>query len=181
MISTIQQPFCNAVAMNTRTHFLVIALTSIFLAIAEPNVLAVVPPPDGGYAGFTTAEGTKALQSLTTGSGNTGLGWVSLFTNTTGSFNTGVGAGTLVLNTAFQNTATGAAALLSNSTGSPEHSQRRIRAFLQHNWRRQYSHWHQCAPKQHRRNRKHGDRLRCSPEQPHGRQEYRDWHTIFAY
>ena len=36
----------------------------------------------------------------------------------TGSFNTGVGAGTLVLNTADQNTATGAGALLSNTTGT---------------------------------------------------------------
>ena len=117
LISTIQEPFCNAVAMNTRTHFLVIALTSIFLAIMEPNALAVVPPPDGGYPGFTTAEGQNALKSLTTGSGNTGIGWVSLFTATTASFNTGVGAGTLALNTADENTATGAGALLLNTTG----------------------------------------------------------------
>jgi hypothetical protein len=57
--------------MKTRTHFLAIALTSIFLAMMEPNAPAVVPPPDGGYPNFTTAEGTKALQSLTAGSGNT--------------------------------------------------------------------------------------------------------------
>ena len=41
----------------------------------------------------------------------------SLRSNTTGSFNTGVGAGTLALNNADRNTATGAAALLSNTTG----------------------------------------------------------------
>jgi Chaperone of endosialidase len=103
--------------MKTRTHFLAIALTSIFLAMMEPNAPAVVPPPDGGYPNFTTAEGTKALQSLTTGSGNTGIGWVSLFSATTSSFNTGVGAGTLALNTADENTATGAGALLLNTTG----------------------------------------------------------------
>jgi Chaperone of endosialidase len=103
--------------MKTRTHFLVIALTSIFLAIIEPNAPAVVPPPDGGYPNLTTAEGTKALQSLTSGSGNTGIGWVSLFSATTASFNTGVGAGTLALNDANENTATGAGALLSNSSG----------------------------------------------------------------
>jgi hypothetical protein len=103
--------------MKTRTHFLVITLTSIFLAIMESNAPAVVPPPDGGYPNFTTAEGTKALQNLTTGAANTGVGWVSLLSDTTGSFNTGVGAGTLALNDANENTATGAGALLSNSTG----------------------------------------------------------------
>jgi len=82
-----------------------------------PHAQAVVPPPDGGYPNFTTAEGTNALKNLTTGSGNTALGWYSLFSDTTGSFNTGVGAGTLVLNSADQNTATGAAALLLNTTG----------------------------------------------------------------
>src|SRR6478609_11916908 len=60
----------------------------------------VVPPPDGGYPGFTTAEGTKALFSLTTGSANTAVGWYSLFSNAAGSFNTGTGAGSLLFNTA---------------------------------------------------------------------------------
>jgi trimeric autotransporter adhesin len=82
-----------------------------------PRMQAVVPGPDGGYPNFTTAEGTKALQSLTTGAANTAVGWLSLTTVTTGSFNTGVGAGTLVLNTGDDNTAIGAAALFSNTTG----------------------------------------------------------------
>jgi hypothetical protein len=82
-----------------------------------PNATAVIPPPDGGYPNFNTAEGTKALQNLTTGSANTAVGWFSLENVTTGSFNTGVGAGTLVLNSGDQNTATGAAALLLNTTG----------------------------------------------------------------
>ena len=82
-----------------------------------PRAQAVVPPPDGGYPGFTTAEGTQALQSLTTGAGNTGVGFRALFADTTGSFNTGLGAGTLVLNTADSNTAVGAVALLLNTTG----------------------------------------------------------------
>ena len=34
----------------------------------------VAPPPDGCYPGFTTAEGCLALQNLTTGVGNTGVG-----------------------------------------------------------------------------------------------------------
>ena len=83
-----------------------------------PNARAVVPAPDGGYPGLTTAEGQNALKNLTTGSGNTAVGWYSLFSDATGSFNTGVGAGALALNTAENNTATGAAALLLNTTGT---------------------------------------------------------------
>ena len=79
---------------------------------------AVVPPPDGGYPNFTTAEGTNALQSLTTGSANTAVGWFSLFSNAEGSFNTATGAGALLFNTADQNTAFGAVALLNNTTGT---------------------------------------------------------------
>ena len=80
-----------------------------------PQAQAVVPPPDGGYPNFTTAEGQNALFSLTTGGANTAVGWFSLKSVTTGSFNTGVGAGTLVLNTGDENTAVGAAALLLNT------------------------------------------------------------------
>ena len=79
---------------------------------------AVVPAPDGGYPNFTTAEGQKALFSLTIGAANTAVGWASLLSNAAGSFNTGVGAGTLVLNTGDSNTAVGAVALLLNTTGS---------------------------------------------------------------
>jgi hypothetical protein len=82
-----------------------------------PGAQAVVPPPDGGYPNFTTAEGTNALKNLTSGAGNTGVGWSSLLNVTTASFNTATGAGTLVLNTGNENTATGAVALLSNTTG----------------------------------------------------------------
>ena len=99
--------------MTRIIHAPVAAITLGWLAVQfTPNGFGVVPPPDGGYPGFTTAEGTKALQSLTTGSGNTGIGWVSLFSVTDGSYNTGVGAGTLALNTSDENTATGTAALL---------------------------------------------------------------------
>jgi len=92
-----------------------IAFSSL-LAIAL-TAEAVIPPPDGGYPGFTTAEGQKALFSLTTGSANTAVGWYSLFSDTEGSFNTATGAGTLLFNTAGSNTAFGAAALLFNTTG----------------------------------------------------------------
>src|SRR5437867_4324484 len=76
------------------------------------------PTPDPCYPNFTTAEGCDALSLLTTGAGNTALGWRSLFSDTTGSFNTGVGGGALVLNNGSSNTAVGAAALLLNTTGT---------------------------------------------------------------
>jgi hypothetical protein len=83
-----------------------------------PQLQAVSPAPDGCYAGFTTAEGCNALNVLTTGAGNTGIGWRSLYFIGAGNFNTGVGAGTLVLNTADSNTAVGAAAMLLNTGGT---------------------------------------------------------------
>ena len=83
-----------------------------------PQMQAVSPAPDGCYPNFTTAEGCNALNLLTTGAGNTGLGWRSLFSDSTGNFNTGVGAGALALNNADSNTGVGAAALLLNTTGT---------------------------------------------------------------
>jgi len=96
---------------------LFVAFTLMCFALC-PATHAVVPPPDGGYANFTTAEGTNALLNLTSGAANTGLGWSSLLNVTTGSFNTGVGAGTLVLNSGHSNTGIGTAALLLNTTGT---------------------------------------------------------------
>ncbi len=103
--------------MKTSTPPILTTLTFLCLAAVGPKAQAVLPPPDGCYPNFATAEGCGALNSLTTGSGNTGLGWRSLFLDTTGSFNTGVGGGALALNNADSNTAVGAAALLLNTTG----------------------------------------------------------------
>jgi hypothetical protein len=96
---------------------LFVAFTLICFALL-PKVRAVVPAPDSCYPNFTTAEGCNALNSLTSGAGNTGVGWRSLFSNATANFNTAIGAGALILNNADSNTATGAAALLLNTTGS---------------------------------------------------------------
>src|SRR6476660_486333 len=100
----------------TQRALLLIPLALVCFALL-PKALAVVPPPDGGYPGFTTAEGQNALQNLTTGVGNTAAGWHSLFKNSVGNLNTAIGAGTLLFNTGSNNTATGALALLSNTTG----------------------------------------------------------------
>jgi len=82
-----------------------------------PRAQAVVPPPDGGYPGFNTAEGQKALFSLTSGTGNVAVGWGALYSDTQGSLNTAIGTGALLLNIGDQNTATGAGALLFNNNG----------------------------------------------------------------
>src|SRR5580765_3418908 len=110
--------------MKTRLKIFTTILSVLVCFARLPEIKAapqVAPPSDGCYPGFTTAEGCLALQNLTTGTGNTGVGWRSLFSVGGSSFNTGVGAGTLVLNTADSNTAVGAAALLLNTTG-PENT-----------------------------------------------------------
>lgn len=111
--------------MNTSTRSLAIITLAIISFVLLPNGHAVVPPPDGAYPGFNTAEGEKALFSLSTGVANTAVGWSSLKSDTDGSFNTAVGARTLLLNVGdqstgegTQNTATGAGALSSNTAGS---------------------------------------------------------------
>ena len=106
---------------NTRLKTLITALFGVAFVALLPQIQAapeVVPPPDGCYPNFTTAEGCQALQFLAGGAANTGIGWRSLFSAGGGSFNTGVGAGTLVLNTGDANTAVGTAALLLNTIGT---------------------------------------------------------------
>jgi Chaperone of endosialidase len=103
--------------MKTTIRAILMAVTSLYLATGGQISQAVLPPPDGGYPGFNTAEGQNALFSLTAGSANTAVGWFSLFSDTDGSFNTATGAGALLFNTSDQNTAFGAAALLFNTFG----------------------------------------------------------------
>jgi hypothetical protein len=110
--------------MKIRIQPLAVSTSALFAFALLPIAQAVVPPPDGGYPGFNTAEGQNALSGLTTGIANTAVGWFSLFSNTDCSFNTAVGAGTLLFNVGnqtsgegTQNTAVGTAALLNNITG----------------------------------------------------------------
>jgi hypothetical protein len=121
-----EQSFCldevvkflrNSTPMKTRPSQVLITIFVACLGLS-PNAQAVNPPPDGGYPGGNTAEGQNALLSLQpSGIYNTAIGIFSLQSLTFGDFCTGVGAGTLLLNTANDNTATGAGALLSNTTG----------------------------------------------------------------
>jgi hypothetical protein len=98
----------------------------------SPMAGAVNPPPDGGYMGGNTAEGTSALFSLTSGNYNTAVGLYSLLSLTEGNFNTAIGAGALLLNTATENTATGAGALLSNTIGESNAAPRSVRSLQQY-------------------------------------------------
>ena len=77
---------CSQASLGMKTNIRLLAIITLtlmnfgLLATSE----AVVPPPDGGYPGFNTAEGQTALSALTTGIGNTAIGWRSLFSNTDG-------------------------------------------------------------------------------------------------
>ena len=91
-----------------------------------PLAQALAPPPDGGYPGGNTAEGTGALNSFTpqargVGNGNTALGYRTLYSDLTGGHNTATGFQALYSNTVGNdNTAVGYQAAFNNigvSTG----------------------------------------------------------------
>ena len=114
---------------------LLITLVLLCLALL-PRAQAVVPPPDGGYPGGNTAEGQAALLSLSTGTYEHG-GWlVFASSNTEGNFNTAIGAGTLLANTATENTATGAWSAPKQHDRPPKHGQWSVCPFYQ--YRRQF-------------------------------------------
>jgi hypothetical protein len=102
----------------TNTSYTAVALAAVACFALLPEARSVIPPPGGSYPNDTTAEGSLALNILTTGFGNTALGWRSLFSDSIGNYNTGVGWGTLLLTNADYNTAVGAAALLLNTSGT---------------------------------------------------------------
>jgi hypothetical protein len=103
--------------IQLKTIRLILVVSALGCFALLPGVQAVIPPPDGGYPGGNTAEGQDALFSLTTGTFNTAVGFLSGHAFTTGNLNTAIGAGALLLTHADENTATGAAALLNSSGG----------------------------------------------------------------
>jgi Chaperone of endosialidase len=101
-----------------RYGLFLILLVLVAFAFSPMAQAQLSPPPDGGYPGNNTAEGTDALFSLTTGTDNTALGFNALYSNTTGDSNTATGSAALISNTTgIRNTANGFAALESNTTG----------------------------------------------------------------
>jgi hypothetical protein len=101
-----------------RYGLFLIPLVLAAFALSPTAQAQLSPPPDGGYDGNNTAEGTDALFSLTTGTDNTAIGFDALYSNTTGDSNTATGSGALMSDTTgVRNTADGFAALESNTTG----------------------------------------------------------------
>src|SRR5216683_2172011 len=101
-----------------RSGSFLIPLVLAAFALSPTTHAQLTPPPDGGYNGDNTAEGTDALFSNTTGTENTAIGFDALFSNTTGDSNTATGSIALSTNTTgVRNTANGYAALNSNTTG----------------------------------------------------------------
>src|SRR6266545_2803589 len=101
--------------MKTRTPLILITFALVCFAPLQ-NTQAVNPPPDGGYPGGNTAEGYLALGRLTSGAYNTAVGIYSVLSLIDD--NTAIGAFALQSNTTGdQNTATGVQALSSNTTG----------------------------------------------------------------
>jgi len=97
-------------------QFLIAVLIVCFVSVK--NAQAISPPPDGGYPGGNTAEGSDALFSLTSGIWNTALGAQALNHDNVGGANTATGYQSLFSNTSGgQNTATGALSLFSNRGG----------------------------------------------------------------
>src|SRR5215469_1668004 len=99
-----------------RCAFIIMPFVLSCLALS-PGSKAVSPPPDGGYPGGNTAEGTDALLSLSSGTDNTAIGADALANNVSGSDNTAVGFQALVLATGNHNTAVGSEALFSDMDG----------------------------------------------------------------
>ena len=99
------------------TTLLVLCFLAFSCLVFPQKIQAVSPAPDGGYPGGNTAEGTSALLSRSTGMYNTAIGIYSLLSLADGSFCYGRRRWTLLVDTGSQNTATGAGALLSNTTG----------------------------------------------------------------
>ena len=103
--------------MKNRNTILVTALSALACFAFSPQIRAACDSPDPGCPGANLAEGYLALQSLTTGVYNTGIGTYSLLSLTDASLDTAVGAGALFSDNGGTNTAVGAGALFSNTTG----------------------------------------------------------------
>jgi len=124
-----------SISGRNKGRVLLIMMIGWLTLFAVAKASAVSPPPDGGYPGENTAEGTNALLNLTSGIDNTAVGFDALMmtqssmentavgvaalgSNISGNTNTAIGYETLTRNTTGNdNTAVGGNAMLSNTTG----------------------------------------------------------------
>ena len=114
-LKTRNQSARNAISFSPwRRGLLLVPLMLACFGLA-PGVEAAT---EGDLGKGNTAEGSAALQSLTTGIHNTALGSLTLLSNTTGNYNTATGSQALKNNTADNNTADGFQALFFNTTGA---------------------------------------------------------------
>ena len=100
-----------------RRGFLLVPLILVCFALCQQVQSASDTPDPGALPATNTGDGQGALQNVTTGIYNSAFGIFSLLSLTDGNFCTGVGAGTLLVNAASENTATGAGTLFSNTIG----------------------------------------------------------------
>jgi hypothetical protein len=103
-----------------RRFILFVPLLLICFALSQ-KAQALNPPPDGGYLGQNTAEGTDALFSFTPSpyinGDNTALGFQTLYNDTTGGANTAIGSQALQGTNGGGNTAVGYWAMFVNADG----------------------------------------------------------------
>ena len=105
--------------MKIRKVIFTTALSALVCFGLCQQVQSATDTPDpGSLPTSNTADGQGALGSLTTGLYNSAFGFLSVLSLSDANFDTGVGAGALLVDNGGTNTAVGAGALFSNTTGS---------------------------------------------------------------
>ena len=105
--------------MKIRKVIFTTALSALVCFGLCQQVQSATDTPDpGSLPTSNTADGQGALGSLTTGLYNSAFGFLSVLSLSDANFDTGVGAGALLVDNGGENTAVGAGALFSNTTGS---------------------------------------------------------------
>src|SRR5438552_4775898 len=105
--------------MKIRKMIFTTALSALVCFGLCQQVQSATDTPDpGSLPTSNTADGQGALGSLTTGLYNSAFGFLSVLSLSDANFDTGVGAGALLVDNGGENTAVGAGALFSNTTGS---------------------------------------------------------------
>ena len=105
--------------MKIRKVIFTTALSALVCFGLCQQVQSATDTPDpGSLPTSNTADGQGALGSLTTGLYNSAFGFLSVLSLSDANFDTGIGAGALLVDNGGENTAVGAGALFSNTTGS---------------------------------------------------------------